>query len=737
MVEHRNDDSSPSPHRFRLPRVGIAAQIYLGVLALALALLIAESAAWLETGQQARAQAEIEIEDGLDGFQTDLVRATRELTTLGDWLVEQKTFNELVHARDSATLAKYLEPWTGVNIVDSLLVCDTESRSLVRLGEYAALTHTTGLDLPGMADAREGKRVAGLAQDNAGRLQGRVILPIYANGKSLPSGTLYLGFYLDRSFLQYRFRKLDQEIAIVYHDNLYIITLTDVQGLVWGGKTAPAAILKAQREGRASGFVTVETDIGNYLFKFKPMQFAATNGGMYGIGVSASAIDTLRANLFRTFGISIIVIAIGLGVGAYLFSRHLTRPLRQLSGAARAMAHGDLSNPIRLARNDELGDLARELDRTRDQLRHALQTATLEHNRYAAVIQSMGAAAIISDHNLVIAAVNSAAEALLQQSRASLIGQRWHHVFCADGQANGASATTWALGEVDMTNEHELVVRGRFPLCARPQLKLDVISTQVQLDGAAAGFVHILYDATTQEQLVRAKDEFIMNAAHEFRGPLASLRASIELLAEDYATMSKQDLGVMLRAMQRAVVKFQGLVENLIDVGNIQAGRFRVRTMPVRLSSLIEDALDQMTPLLQGRAQSAQVRLESLAGCIVLADRARITQVLINLLTNASKYGPEGEPITFTAENAESFVTLRVTDRGPGIQPEEQSRLFQRFYRGRRAEEEGIGIGLGLALAREIVQLHGGQIGVESRVGEGTTFWFSLPRVESPESKKA
>ncbi|MBI5651848.1 MAG: HAMP domain-containing protein, partial [Chloroflexi bacterium] len=408
----------------------------------------------------------------------------------------------------------------------------------------------------------------------------------------------------------------------------------------------------------------------------------------------------------------------------------------RLNRAAQAMAQGDLSNPIHLARNDELGDLARQMDFTRTQLEQAIQAATLAHNRYAAVIQSMGAAAIISDHNLIIAAVNPAAELILRQPQADLLGQPWQAVFQVNGKANNGHASLWTLGETEVSEDQTLIVRGRFPLRAHPQVNLDVISTEVNVAGKPAGFVHILHDVSTQEQLVRAKDEFIMNAAHEFRGPLASLRASVELLVEDYATMDRQDLGVLLKAMQRAVIKFQGLVENMLDVGNIQVGRFRVRTIPLKVNVLIEDALAQVTPLLQGRAQCVDVKIDTGSPGFVLADRARITQVIINLLTNASKYGPERETIVLSARREDGFVKIAVTDHGPGILPEEQANLFQRFYRGRRAEEEGIGIGLGLALAREIVQAHGGAIGVTSQLGEGTTFWFSLPRAEPADNRR-
>jgi signal transduction histidine kinase len=317
----------------------------------------------------------------------------------------------------------------------------------------------------------------------------------------------------------------------------------------------------------------------------------------------------------------------------------------------------------------------------------------------------------------------------LRKCETDLRGQPWRNLF-SDGGDPKPQPMVRMLDKSDGANEPNPTARTRLSLRERPQVTLDVISTLVELEGKPAGYVHILRDATAEEQLVRSQDEFIMNAAHELRGPLASLRASIELLVEDHAVMPRQEMGVMLRTMQRAVVKFQGLVENILDIGNVQAGRFRVRPAPTPLDNVIADALSQVGPLLTGRAQRAQVRMECPPPCMVLADRPRVIQVLINLITNASKYGPEGEIIDLHVFPKDQFVIVEVNDRGPGIAPEEQANIFQRFYRGRQAEDEGIGIGLGLALAREIVTAHGGQIDVTSKVGEGTTFWFSLPRVD-------
>ncbi len=728
MISNRHSDQPPDQRHAGIRRLSITSQIYLAVLVLALALLAMTVVAWIDSGRQAELRFENEIENGSQVFQADFNRALHDLTALGNWLASQGALTDLVQSRSAPGLVSYLEPWAEVNLADSIIVADREGKLIAQVGIGQVISPGASLTaLPGLSDALLGKKTSGLAPDPTGRLQGRYVLPVYSADRTSIIGVILLAFYVDGSFLQYQARPPDQEIALVYDGKMSILTLTDSQGHPWTRSQPSAEVLKAQRENRPSEFVKIQTDTGTYLFQFNPLGSPSNNrDAMYGIGISLGSIDDERASLFRTFGVGILIIALGAGVGGFMFARTLTRPIQVLSSAVQAMAGGDLTTSIRLRRDDELGDLARQMDSMRQQLLEALQSAHLEKSRSAAVIQSMGAAAVVTDRNLNIVAVNPAAEGLLREVEANLVGQPWIKVF-ADGQ--GAQMTSlWNLDGEASGAEQSFALRGRFNLRARPQTTVDVISTQVELAGQPAGYVHILQDVTAQEQTQRAQDEFIMNAAHELRGPLASLRASIELLVEDYAVMPRDEMAVMLRTLQRAVVKFQGLVENIIDIGNIQAGKFRVRPSPNRLDTMIADALAQISPLFTGRGQRVEVNCP--VGCTVLADRPRIVQVLINLLTNASKYGPEGEVIGVRALTQDGFAVIEVTDRGPGIPPEEQVHLFQRFYRGRRAEEEGMGIGLGLALAREIVEAHRGQMDVRSQLGEGTTFWFSLPMAD-------
>jgi len=377
-----------------------------------------------------------------------------------------------------------------------------------------------------------------------------------------------------------------------------------------------------------------------------------------------------------------------------------------------------------------LGELARKAA-TYGLRGAALQVAVLEKSRYAAVIRSMSAATVMTNQDHRIAAVNPMAEALLQQSQADLIGRPWNQIFTV-GDKGLSTPQFWHLSPT--SGERGLRIRGRLPLRTHPEVVLDVLSTEYQSEGRPEGYVHVLQDVSAQEEYTRTKDDFLLNVAHELQGPLASWRISLDSLMEDYTSIGTRDMGVMLRTLQRTALKLQTLVETLVDIGRMQAGRFLVRPVRTRFNQLVLDSLSQIEPLLKTRGQTVDLQMECGTSCTVLADRQRVIQVVVNLLKNASKYGPEDQPIGLSAYRSGGYVFVEVADRGPGIPPEEQAHLFTRFYRIKLVEEEGAGIGIGLALVKGIIESHGGQVGVRSRPGEGATFWFNLPEVTQSEA---
>ncbi|OAN37107.1 histidine kinase [Chloroflexus islandicus] len=251
--------------------------------------------------------------------------------------------------------------------------------------------------------------------------------------------------------------------------------------------------------------------------------------------------------------------------------------------------------------------------------------------------------------------------------------------------------------------------------------------------GEVEGAVITFRDITANQKVQRAKDEFLAVAAHELRSPLAAVRSYADLLLrrEQQRDGDPRDIhGLTILTQQ--VAHMLRLVDNLLDVSRLDAGQFDLQYQPTNLVMLAQQVIDQQRPSAGNRELLLETETTEL---LVTCDAVRIRQVLTNLLNNAIKYSPPDSVISVRLRsallpaNSAPAVLISVSDQGPGIPASEQERVFQRYYRspGRRGE----GLGLGLYLSREIVQLHGGQIWIESREGQGSTFMVLLP-VERP-----
>ena len=164
-----------------------------------------------------------------------------------------------------------------------------------------------------------------------------------------------------------------------------------------------------------------------------------------------------------------------------------------------------------------------------------------------------------------------------------------------------------------------------------------------------------------------------------------------------------------------------------MDAGSIEAGTFQVRAQTASLKHSLSEAMAFTLPMLESKNQELIRAFEADADR-VLADERRTTQVFANLISNASKYAPEGTRVTVAAKSVDGYVRITVADEGPGIPLDEQNRLFQRFFRSRTVREQAGGLGLGLSICRAIVHAQGGDISIESTPGRGTSVHFTLPK---------
>jgi signal transduction histidine kinase len=220
----------------------------------------------------------------------------------------------------------------------------------------------------------------------------------------------------------------------------------------------------------------------------------------------------------------------------------------------------------------------------------------------------------------------------------------------------------------------------------------------------------------------------LATVGHELRNPLAALGLSLDLLIEDFENLDPAQALEMLRRARRNACWLQTLTEDLSSSAALELGEQPVRPRAVDLAECVEQACALVAPLLEQRSQRVRVELPRGGRAWARGDGQRIVQVLVNLLANACRYSVEGDEIELRiSRTSQGSLCVRVTDHGPGVAPGEQQRIFERFVRGTAAESGARGLGLGLNIVRRLVELHGGQVGLESTPGVGASFWFTLP----------
>jgi PAS domain S-box-containing protein len=260
--------------------------------------------------------------------------------------------------------------------------------------------------------------------------------------------------------------------------------------------------------------------------------------------------------------------------------------------------------------------------------------------------------------------------------------------------------------------------------------------------GQLVGYARILRDLTTSyhlarqneeleaanarlKQLDRLKDVFLGVVSHELRTPIHAIMGFAGILEDEMAGPLAPEQHAYLARLLESAELLRTLVDDLLDVTRIQAGELPLDRREVALREVVEGVQASLAPAMEQRAQ--QMRLEVPADLpAVWADEQRTFQVLANLLNNASKFAGPGE-IVVCAVEAAGFVRCEVIDRGPGIDAENQRRIFERFTQLGEGNHRRHGLGLGLGICKGLVEAHGGEIGVQSEPGKGSTFWFTLP----------
>lgn len=422
---------------------------------------------------------------------------------------------------------------------------------------------------------------------------------------------------------------------------------------------------------------------------------------------------------------SIVTVAAAGSIVGVILARRIGRPLGRLTGAATRMSQGDLSSPVTIETGvREIALVAQALDGARADLQHTLSHLRNEKAWTDHLLEAIVEGIVTLDQQDRITFFSHGAERITGWNRDEVLNRACDEVFRTVDREEPFSQLVPAPGR-----KHKVVIE----LTDGRQVTLAVTGAQlIPPEEGDAEVALVFRDVSEEEAVHRILGHFLANIAHEFRTPLSALAASSELLLDGASELSPTELEQLLTSLHLGVVNLQTLVDNLLESASIEAGRFRVYSRQTDLGEIIADAMRTMQPLLDKRGQRLAVQLPA-AIPVVRADPRRVAQVLVNLLSNASKYGPDHAEIAIEATKDDGWVRVTVADRGPGIPQTYRKTLFRRFMPpSPGANNAQYGTGLGLSVVKAIVDAHGGEVGVDDRPKGGSIFWFTLPLEERP-----
>lgn len=427
---------------------------------------------------------------------------------------------------------------------------------------------------------------------------------------------------------------------------------------------------------------------------------------------------TVRELNNQLFQLIIEALVFGLVISvllSFLLSRAMVTPIRALTRGAQRVAEGDFGHEIQVESHDEIGVLTNAFNAMSRQLQSTLQEVESERTKLSTLFLHMTDGVVAFNQSGEVIHSNPAAEEMLGQ--AIPVGGL---VTYGDLFQDMVPLETVLTTDRDCL-EIETVWGERILL-----LLLAPFNREKQV-----GVLVVVHDVTQQVKNETMRKEFVANVSHELRTPITNIRSYAETLAENPdlpPDTTASFLGVILSESDRMI----HIVQDLLTLSRFDSGHSELNLTTFPFAGLLEESCQAMRIEAQRRGHT--LRLEGTGGLpAIRADRERISQVVMNVLSNAIKYTPDGGRIVLTAGCTPDRVWLEVADNGIGIPPEDRDRIFERFYRVDKARSrESGGTGLGLSIAQEIVRQHQGSLTLVDRPGPGTTLRLELKR-EGPD----
>ena len=492
-----------------------------------------------------------------------------------------------------------------------------------------------------------------------------------------------------------------------------------------GQKTTDANVKAALAGGKYTKNPIEERSGVRYQVVVKPL--VSSSGGesnIIGVVEVRASLETTYDNLNHIsliyFSASLLAVVLGV-VMAVIISRSLTKPIAEINDRTTRIAQGDYSGGILARSNDEIGQLAENVNALAVRIEETTNSTEFERRRLDSVLEHMTDGVIATDRRGSINIINTAALQMtgMEDSNVALgqsilevlqIADRYNLRELLDNQDELL---------LDFSNEErQLIIRAYFSLIQRAS-------------GFISGLVIVLHDVTEQQRIEEERRQFVSNVSHELRTPLTSVKSYVDALQEG-AIEDPEVAKSFLAVAQDETTRMIHMINDLLELSRMDSGTMKLETEYVNVGELFNYILNRFDMIIANDDKPEKyytIKREITNSQIwVELDTSKFTQVVDNIMNNAIKYSPDGGVITARMIDRKTEVVLSITDQGLGIPKKDLGHIFDRFFRVDKARSRAQGgTGLGLAISKEIIERFGGKIWVDSSEGKGSTFSISLP----------
>ena len=559
--------------------------------------------------------------------------------------------------------------------------------------------------------------------------------------------TIELPSYVDNSLSEQlvntNHKKANQKIrkilAEVNNNNISEIRVIDSQGVVRGtsnfdnrnmiGQKTTEQMVKATLVNNRSHTENVYDNSNHtrYYVNIIPL-VDNSNNNVVGVVYLRASLESVYSNINSItliyLSAALITIVIGLLL-AIIISQEITRPIEEMRKQTLRIARGDFSGQVRVMGNDELGQLAGAVNNLSVRVEEAQESSDSERRRLDSVLSHMSDGVLATDRRGNVTIVNNMALQLLGvEHDDELIGKSIIDVLDIRHDYTVRQLVNSEQKEMilDMSNSgSNLILNAYFSPIQRES-------------GFVSGLVCVLHDVTSKQKEEQERKEFVSNVSHELRTPLTSVKSYVEALS-DGAWQDKEIAPQFLKVVQDETERMIRMINDLLSLSRMDAGTTKLNLEYVNINELFNYILNRFDMIIKKEEDPKKKkytieRFFTKNDLWVEIDTDKFTQVIDNIMNNAIKYSPDGGVITARLLETHNHVIMSISDQGLGIPRKDLSHIFDRFFRvdKARSRKQG-GTGLGLAISKEVVNMLGGQIWVDSVEGKGSTFYISLPYV--------